>query len=64
MKSFLNKLLNLPKAEIIDYKIENNKVSQYIHSHQTIENMPTIPIDDLDPQIFQFIDKVKHQPLQ
>lgn len=54
----------LPYRKYADIIIENNKVSQYIHSHQTIENMPTIPIDDLDPQIFQFIDKVKHQPLQ
>ena len=32
MKSFSNKLLNLPKTEIIDYKIENNKVYLTVQS--------------------------------
>jgi transposase len=38
MKSFFNKLLNLPKTEIIDYKIEDNKV--YLTVQSTYNEIP------------------------
>lgn len=38
MKSFLNKLLNLPETEIIDNKIENNKV--YLTVQSTFDEVP------------------------
>jgi transposase len=38
MNSFLNKLLNLPKTEIIDHRIENNKV--YLTVQSTYDEVP------------------------
>ena len=38
MRSFFNKLLYLPKTEIIDYKIENNKV--YLIVQSTFDEVP------------------------